>query len=152
MQTLGSVFIQNIKKYVFFCENVFKYILIVIFSSSTFFSISSSLHYFSPFRNIPCTTFTIWCNKHNQHFIVTHITYPFCCSTYSLLAILLVEILCPFNISLPYILLIRFLSPPFRTAHFHTVFHCYWYSEFTIVKEFRERGVDLACTSLYYCS
>ena len=54
---------------------VFRYLIILI-SLFLFLSYSNYpyLHYFMPFRNISCSTFTIWCNKHNQHFTVTHNT------------------------------------------------------------------------------
>jgi hypothetical protein len=63
-------------------------------------------------RDIACSIFTIWCNKHNQHFIVTQNTHPISCSTNSHIAILLEELLCKFIISLNDIpITIRFVVP-----------------------------------------
>jgi len=49
-----------------------KYMLIVIFLFFPLlpFSNPTYLHYFMSFRNISCSTFTIWCNKSNRHFTV----------------------------------------------------------------------------------
>ena len=91
-----------------------KYPLILffyIFSISSFtFSSLPTLYYFMPFRNISCSTFTIWCNKHNQQFTVTHIFHSFRCTTNSRIAILLAASQFTFIISLKDIPLILSVS------------------------------------------
>ena len=57
-------------------------------SSFTSFSNTPPFHHFMPFRNIFCSTFTIWFNKYNQNFTVTHNSHSFWCSTHSRLDIL----------------------------------------------------------------
>jgi hypothetical protein len=59
---------------------------IVLFLPSLPVSNPPSLHYFMPLRSISCSTFTICCNKHNQHLTVNHNSQSFCSSTVSRLA------------------------------------------------------------------
>ena len=95
------------------------------------FSISSfifhfqrgSVHYFMPFRNIYCSNITIWCNKNNQHFTVTHNSHSFCRSTNSGFPKLLATYLCTFIIPLKDISLIFPVCchPSLYPRHSHTI-------------------------------
>jgi len=53
-----------------------------------------------PFVTVCCRTFTVYCNKHNQHFTLPRNTSLSCCSIYSLSTILFAASLCTFSISL----------------------------------------------------
>jgi hypothetical protein len=67
-----------------------------------------ALYYFMPSRNNSCRIFTVYCNKHNQHFTVTHNTDPFFCSAINLSSILFEASLCTLIISLFHMIEINF--------------------------------------------
>ena len=85
---------KNAHKLHFSMKGSLKHKLVVSFLFLPLLPLSNPpyLHYFMPFRNISCRTFTIWCNKNNQHFTVTD-THSFCYSTNSHWAILFAAIL-----------------------------------------------------------
>ena len=125
----------------------------------TFFSSPPSLHYVRPFRNISCSTFTIWCNKHKRYFTVTHNTLPFCCTTKFLFS----HITCckflhfHYFLTLLFIYSLLFLSPSFWPPHLHTVYHSRLIKHplfsFRIqhLKLVGGTEVQKTCQSLYYC-
>jgi len=75
----------------------YKYKIIRIFKTTVILFFPPSDHIIlCPSKKFPCRFFTVYCNKYNQHFIVTHNIQPFYCSTNTHSAILFGACLCTF--------------------------------------------------------